>query len=62
MDHKKIAKEAFEYLNKLRKDPKIAIPKLNQRVGMFKGKEFHAPGEITLLTNEGAAVVQGNLY
>ncbi|CAD8126105.1 unnamed protein product [Paramecium sonneborni] len=54
----KISKEAFEYLNMLRKDPKLGIPKLQELLKYFKGKSFYKPGEIVLLTNEGDLAVK----
>ncbi|CAD8125984.1 unnamed protein product [Paramecium sonneborni] len=53
----KISKEAFEYLNKVRKDPKIAIPKLQELLQYFKGKTLYKPGEIAIITNEGDSAV-----
>ncbi|CAD8082988.1 unnamed protein product [Paramecium sonneborni] len=53
----KISKEAFEYLNKMRQNPQIAIPKLQERLKLFKGNVVHKPGETPLQTNEGPKVV-----
>ncbi|CAD8085449.1 unnamed protein product [Paramecium sonneborni] len=53
----KISKEAFEYLNKLRQNPQIAIPKLQEHLKLFKGNILYKPGEIPLQTNEGPKVV-----
>ncbi|CAD8171141.1 unnamed protein product [Paramecium pentaurelia] len=53
----KISKEAFEYLNKLRQNPQIAIPKLQEHLKLFKGNVVYKPGEIPLQTNEGPKVV-----
>ncbi|CAD8077000.1 unnamed protein product [Paramecium primaurelia] len=53
----KISKEAFEYLNKLRQNPQIAISKLQEQLKLFKGNIVYKPGEIPLQTNEGPKVV-----
>ena len=55
----KISQEAFEYLNKLRQNPKLAIPKLQEHLKLFKGNILYKPGEIPLQTNEGPKVVNG---
>ncbi|CAK82989.1 unnamed protein product (macronuclear) [Paramecium tetraurelia] len=53
----KISQEAFEYLNKLRQNPKLAIPKLQEHLKLFKGNVLQKPGEIPLQTNEGPKAV-----
>ena len=50
----KISKDAFEFLNVIRQDPKAAIPKLEKLLTYFKGKVLNIPGkECGLMTNEG---------
>ncbi|KAM3127860.1 hypothetical protein pb186bvf_020050 [Paramecium bursaria] len=55
----KISKDAFEFLNVIRQDPKAAIPKLEKLLTYFKGKVLNIPGkECGLMTNEGPQVIK----
>lgn len=55
----KISKEAFEYLNQIRANPKAAVAPLQEQLALFKGKILNIKGEIPLQTQEGADAVKG---
>ncbi|CAK63551.1 unnamed protein product (macronuclear) [Paramecium tetraurelia] len=54
----KIVKDAFDYLNQVRQNPTLPIPKLQELMKLFKGNVLYKPGEIPLQTNEGTKVIQ----
>lgn len=54
-----LAKEVFEYHNKLRANPQMIIPLLEQRLACFKGNILHLPGCQAVTTKEGADSVKG---
>ncbi|KAM3127861.1 hypothetical protein pb186bvf_020051 [Paramecium bursaria] len=49
-----VSKEAFEYLNKIRQNPKIGIPALQEQVKAFRGKFLKVDGK-DIKTAEGVA-------
>lgn len=38
-----IAKDSFDYLNKIRQNPKLAVPPLEERLKHFKDKVLSMP-------------------
>ena len=57
-DYSKIAKQVFEAHNKVRKDPKSFIPKLEEKLKYFEGNLLKIPGKIALRTQEGPSAVK----
>lgn len=49
----RLARSVFDFQNKVRRDPKCLIPKLEADLKRFKGNELHLPGYIPISTEEG---------
>lgn len=49
-----IAKSVFELQNQVRRNPKSFTPKLKDRLKYFEGLEYKVPGQVTIITSEGA--------
>ncbi|CAD8070257.1 unnamed protein product [Paramecium primaurelia] len=58
MNYSALAKEVFELQNKVRQDPSLMIPVLENRLKYFKDKILHLPGTQATNTKEGANSVQ----
>ncbi|CAD8081650.1 unnamed protein product [Paramecium primaurelia] len=58
MNYSALAKEVFELQNKVRQDPTLMIPVLENRLKYFKDKILHLPGTQATNTKEGANSVQ----
>lgn len=44
MNYSTLAKEVFEFQNKVRQNPSLMIPVLENRLKYFKDKILHMPG------------------
>lgn len=51
-------RQIFELINRVRQEPKIFIPHLQELLGRFEGFLQKQPGKTTLRTKEGAAAVK----
>ncbi|CAD8103405.1 unnamed protein product [Paramecium sonneborni] len=58
MNYSALAKEVFELQNKVRQDPSLMLPVLENRLKYFKDKILHLPGTQATNTKEGASSVQ----
>ena len=57
INYKELAQDVFKAQNKVRTNPSSFIPQLNEMAKLFKGNDYYKPGEITLMTQEGASAV-----
>lgn len=58
VEYDKLAIEVFETQNRLRRDPKSFVPKLKSKLQYFEGSKYKVPGQITIVTSEGAEAVK----
>jgi len=58
VDYSRMEAELVEALNRVRSDPTGLVPDLKRRLKFFHGLRLSLPGEVTLVTNEGAGAVE----
>lgn len=58
IDFETLRNEVIKEHNNIRKNPSSYIPYLEEQLKYFKGNVFTRPGEISIQTNEGTAVVK----
>jgi hypothetical protein len=51
-------RQIFELVNRVRSDPKLFVPHLQEMLGRFEGFLMKQPGKTTLRTKEGAPAVK----
>ena len=57
IDYKKLARDVFDTQNKIRTNPSIFLPLLKDMLKFFKGNTYYKPGEVPLMTQEGATAI-----